>query len=580
MRNMNNLSLLLNNICAFGYSFDYHRFMDNLDDARGIQEQILLRIIHKNRNTQFGKQFRFKSIRSVKDFQAIIPIMTYEDYLPWINQIIEGQRNVLTSERVHLLEPTGGSSGGSKLIPYTASFKKEFQQAVGTWLFDLFQQFPEIKHGKSYWSISPINFERKKTVGGIPIGFEDDTDYLGWFGSLMAHTLAVPQQIKKVKNIENFRYLTSYFLLLAEDLSFISVWNPTFLMLIIENMELSIASLIKDIFDGKISLPFEENIGYLEKFIKASPRRARALEKIFSSKENINYSKVWTNLKLISCWMDGPSKFYAQKLIEKFLHVVVQGKGLIATEGIVSIPLSSIRWHVPAYHSHFLEFQKEGEKLAQLIDELEENEVYQITITTGGGFYRYNLQDKVQVIGKFKGLPILEFLGRDKASDLVGEKLNDAHVSKVIQNALNHYKIECNFVMLAPQQEDTGAYYVLFIESKNSLDPEILSKITQLIDQGLKENFHYKYACDLKQILPLRVFIVKEDAHKIYINRCLSEGQKFGDIKHAYLDRRSDWSNYFDGEQLFPSSIILKGPCEDGEDRGSGEAHVVSDLKF
>jgi len=37
----------------------------------------------------------------------------------WVGKIKAGQKNILTSEDIILLEPTGGSSGGTKLIPYS-----------------------------------------------------------------------------------------------------------------------------------------------------------------------------------------------------------------------------------------------------------------------------------------------------------------------------------------------------------------------------------------------------------------------------------------------------------------------------
>ncbi len=59
-----------------GYLSDYKAQQKN---PRKIQEKILLKIINKNKNTEYGKKYSFKSIKSINDFQKKVPIITYED---------------------------------------------------------------------------------------------------------------------------------------------------------------------------------------------------------------------------------------------------------------------------------------------------------------------------------------------------------------------------------------------------------------------------------------------------------------------------------------------------------------------
>jgi hypothetical protein len=312
-------------------------------------------------------------------------------------------------------------------------------------------------------------------------------------------------------------------------------------------MEISLASLISDVFEGTFSLPVEEDVGYLERFLTPAPVRARVIEKVFSAADGVDYSKIWRNLRLISCWMDGPSRCYAQKLAKMFPRVVMQGKGLIATEGIVSIPLTLSTGHVPAYCSHFLEFQQEKGGETKFIDELDEGGSYSVILTTGGGLYRYHLGDQVLVVGRFEGLPVLEFIQRDKVVDFFGEKLDERHVSGVVRAALRDCQVDYEFALLAPHQEESVVRYVLFVQPQKDLAADVLSKVRERVDRGLKNNFHYQYACDLKQLSPLDIFIIRKDAHKAYLGRCLAEGQRLGDVKQVFLDRRHDWSQHFDG---------------------------------
>jgi hypothetical protein len=89
--------------------------------AREVQERRLLSLVARNRETAFGRDHNFSGVRSLDDFRARVPMRTYEDFTPWVDRIAGGEGGVLTTERVLLFEPTGGTHGGTKLIPYTRS---------------------------------------------------------------------------------------------------------------------------------------------------------------------------------------------------------------------------------------------------------------------------------------------------------------------------------------------------------------------------------------------------------------------------------------------------------------------------
>ena len=106
-----------------------------------------------------------------------------------------------------------------------------------------------------------------------------------------------------------------------------------------------------------------------------SPRpnrvRANQIEQVLSRRDSRGSlcRLLWRNLALISCWMDGSSKFFADRLISQCEAIPFQGKG--------------------------------------------------------GGLYRYPLHDVVEVTGKVRDCPLIRFVGRDnQTSDLVGEKLS------------------------------------------------------------------------------------------------------------------------------------------------------------
>ena len=92
---------------------------------------------------------------------------------------------------------------------------------------DLFLHDPALLDGRAYWSVSPAGAPGGRTSGGVPIGFEDDTHYVGgWQRRLARAVMAVPGEVRLIPDMDEFRYATLLHLCRARDLKLISVWNP------------------------------------------------------------------------------------------------------------------------------------------------------------------------------------------------------------------------------------------------------------------------------------------------------------------------------------------------------------------
>ena len=532
-------------------------FDKKINHYQEVQNNILLACVEKNKDTRFGLQYGFASMKAVADFQRNVPIMPYEEYRPWIKQIENGEQNILTAEPVTLFEPTGGSSGGTKLIPYTSTLKKEFQKAVHPWINDLYCSWPKIKKGRSYWSISPALHEQSRTCGGIPVGFEDDSSYLGVAGRIMQQLFVTPQSIRTIENSELFKCLTALYLLSAEDLTLISVWNPTFLSGIISVIHRYSDVLMEALYNGTFKIPptpeFESvNLDAVPLSLPKKRDRVRLLE-IALSQQQVQWHTVWKNLECISCWMDGPARQFAQSLKADFSNVHFQPKGLLATEGVFSFPLTDAGGCVVAYTSHFFEFLEEGTDTPLTLNQLEPDphKTYSVLITTGGGLYRYAIGDRILVKDLYHSLPIIEFVGRTGTSDLVGEKLEEHHVESVLIQALNQCNVTPSFMLFSPVVEKEKRYYALFLESETLMTKKSAEPLLTALEQALSANWYYRQARELKQLDALQLFIISGSGTEQYMQGCIGMGQKMGDIKPRILDKRSGWEQRFSGSFLF-----------------------------
>ena len=497
---------------------EWVRFQRAAHNVEAAQMALLKRYLRANQTSEYGQRHGFADIHTAGQYQQRAPLTSYDDYAAEIARIGAGSPRILTADPVRMFELSSGSTAASKLIPYTDALKTEFQRGLAPWIYDLYSHIPDLQRGPAYWSITPLTDGQRFTSGGIPIGFEADSAYLGPLGKwLLESVLAVPNSVK-ILDAENFRRQTLLHLLRQPSLRLISVWNPTFLTLLLESLKQNWDELLNEI-------------------AQTNPERASALK----AASPLEPQALWPKLRLISCWDDGPAASYARQLQALFPHVTLQGKGLLATEAFVSFPLVGVEGAVLAIHSHFFEFISEaGEAL--LAHQLQKGQSYSVVVTTGGGLYRYQLHDVVEVVGFWRQIPCIRFVGKaDHISDWFGEKLDERFVANTLTKVFANFGMSPTFAMLAPETD--GAFcYALYLESDPA--PEMLAKT---IDDTLRENFHYDYCRKLGQIGPLRVIQVKHGA-QTYLAACLARGQKLGNIKPGVLQKTSGWAKQFTTE--------------------------------
>lgn len=458
----------------------------------------------------------YGSPRTVAAFRAQVPLCCYEDLRPAIEHIANGASHILFAGRPVAYERTGGS--GSKLIPYTAQGLADFQNNLLPWLADTVRAFGIT--GRAYFSISPAT-RPPEVLHGIPLGLPDGA-YLGpQAGAALAQVMAVAPEVSALTDVHAWQEATTRQLQAAHDLELISVWSPTFLLRLLDAMPSAPAC--------------------------------------------------WPRLKLISCWAHGPAQRHAQELLQRLqaTHpaICIQPKGLLATEGVMTVPWvdakanpanSSIHRTDPCMQGHcipaphgFIELLHND--VCYLPHEAQPGQTYEVILTTANGLYRYRTGDLVLCTEQLqmqpptqhlqvhhhqaRGLqpqppiPALVFVGRDGLhSDLVGEKLTEAFVA----TCLLHWP---SYAVLLPDVARCG--YVLVAEQAPANISDQRRAIAQL-EQALHANPQYAYARHMGQLAPLRL-CVQPHASAIVEQTLLQQGTRLGDIKPLALRAQVWW---------------------------------------
>jgi hypothetical protein len=518
------------------------RFHVALRHPRQAQQHLLKRLLRKNRHSVFGKRHKFAEIHSAREFVAAIPLSDYEAFSPAVFTAQTGGPFDLSIDRPHLLEPTSGSTGTPKLIPVTRASLKAFKAGLDPWIASLYFAHPALLFGRHYWAITP----NTPTAAGvdapnaIPTGFSDDADYLGRAGRLIArHLLAVPQDLCRVSEPEWFTRLTLLFLARSNNLRLMSVWHPSFLTLLLDALPEHLPEIILALRSGK--LPGERALAAplyarLASGFKADVRRADELTTLVPTTDaEVLAYRIWPKMRIISCWT-GPRMEPALKVLcRHFPGVIIQPKGLLATEGCISVPTGDGSRHPCALNAHYLEFYDPQTERVLPLHDVRLGQIYSVVLTTDAGLWRYRLHDLVRVSDYYHATPCLTFIGKDNAvSDLVGEKLDERHACEALETASDKTGFRPTFCMMVPARWQTASAsgYLVALDGATSrhIKDSVILAWTEAVESELKKNYHYAHARRLGQLVPLRPVRIQNALHT-YTRIRQSEGVRSGTLK-------------------------------------------------
>ena len=527
-------------------------FVTALSWPERCQRRLLRRMLARLPATRYGRERGVGSnMRTAEEFLQV-PMADYESLRPFIRAIQAGEPDVLAAEPVTVLQPTSGTSAAPKLIPFTRGLQRQFQDALAPWMVSLFSRHPRLLFGRQYWCVSPNTRPRAESESAVPVGFMEDTDYLGgWQRRIARHLLVAPDGLTRVEDPAAFEFLTLLFLVREENIRLVSVWHPSFLTVLLEALPGHAAALEACLRSGQLpaglALPGDVR-SPLSGRLRPDPDRAVIVARMNLTKP-AEVRRLWPHLQVISCWTGRGAETCVARLREWFPGVTIEGKGLMATEGVVTIPWGLDGRFVCAVRSHFLEFLEPDSACAKRCWELEPGKSYSVVMTTAGGLWRYRLGDLVRVAGWAGRTPCLEFVRREgSVSDICGEKLTLADAEAALDQARAATGMGFSFAMLVPERQGTEAGYDLLVQLPPDTPPASLETLANVVDTALHVNFHYLHARRLGQLRPARVRVIRGDADRQYRAHLLKLGARHGDVKYPVLRIEMGWPAAFEIE--------------------------------
>ena len=164
-----------------------------------------------------------------------------------------------------------------------------------------------------------------------------------------------------------------------------------------------------------------------------------------------------------------------------------------------------------------------------------------LVLSNSAGLYRYSLGDIVEVCGFVDRCPRIRFVRKaGAASNLIGEKLEEDHVTDAVAIALREAGAEATFFTLAPIPGIRPGY-ALLLELRDMPATGILDRIRARADVALGEAAaDYARLRAIDHLAPLQIRALAPGTYERVRQRKVADGSAEAQLKTAHLVERAE----------------------------------------
>ena len=541
-------------------------------NPRYAAERTLRDILTISKDTVYGKEHHFDRILSATStesffrlYQSFVPINdSFETLRPYVERHKNGEENVLFPGKPDMYATTSGTTNEPKWIPMTHKYLKDVygkMSHIWTWNF--------IKHRNRVFAGHLFT-----TVGKECEGYAPDGTIFGAVSGVLVRD--IPQIIKKhytapacVMSIPDYSARNYTLMRLALQHRDVTLWataNPSTILELLRTLNENTEEMIQDIEHGTISDLFD--IPYfireeLYAYVSPKPERADELRQILQEKGKLEPRDFWPWLQYLSTWKCGNTKIYMDKYMDQFDwdKTFYQELGYIATECRFGFSLDDTNESVLLPQFHYYEFVEESEldspnKNFLQIYQLEQGKRYCAYVTTYSGLFRYNMNDLIEVGGKFKNTPTIHMISKvNGIVSLTGEKLYEPQFLDAVHKAEEDTGIKTKFfVGFADVKESKYHFYYEFEDE--TINRKTAEAFTQVVDQHLQRiNLEYESKRQSFRLHDPETHILLRDAYARFKAACLDDGFRDGQFKFNLLMQDEKRRNKFNIIQRIENAI-------------------------
>ncbi|KAF5198203.1 Indole-3-acetic acid-amido synthetase GH3.6 [Thalictrum thalictroides] len=535
-----------------------------------VQKNVLAEIITRNAHVEYLARYGLNGRTDRETFKKIMPVITYEDLLPDITRISNGDMSpIICAHPISEFLTSSGTSGGERKLMPTIEEELERRSLLYSLLMPVMNQYvADLEKGKGMYFLF-IKSEAK-TPGGLvarPVltsyyksshfknrPYDPYTNYTS-----PNETILCPDSYQSM-----YSQMLCGLFQNKEVLRVGAVFASGFIRAIrfLENHWLQLCNDIRNgTIDPQITDPSVREA--VLKIIKPNPKLADFIE--VECKRNSwqgIITRLWPNTKYIDVIVTGTMSQYIPTL-----DYYSNGLPLVCTMyassecyfGINLKPLckpSEVSYTLIPTMAYF-EFlpihktnastnsisvpkslnEKEQQELVDLVD-VKLGQEYELIVTTYAGLYRYRVGDVLRVSGFKNKAPQFHFVCRKNVVlSIDSDKTDEVELQNAVKNAVNHLvpfdATLVEYTSYADLSINPG-HYVLFwelrLDATTPIPPSVFEDCCLTIEESLNSVYRQGRVSD-KSIGPLEIKIVKSGTFDKLMDYAISRGASINQYK-------------------------------------------------
>lgn len=423
----------------------------NKEKAHQVQSNILSKNIRAAKETLFGKDHQFSSIKNYEDFKKNVPVRDYENLRFYIDKVVAGEADILWSGKPIYFAKTSGTTSGAKYIPITkASINHHIVAARNA----LFEYVNETKRADF--------FDRKMIfLQGSPVLSKTNRIDTGRLSGIVYHH--VPSWL-----VQNRK--------------------PSYETNCIEDWEQKVDAIVEETYQEDMSLisgipPW--CIMYFEKLLEKTGKKT--VQEVFPNFKlfvygGLNYEPYRNKIqKLIGFEIDTIETFPASEGFFAYQNKQGEKDLLLNIDAGIFYEFIAVS-----------EIQNENPERISLKDvKLEVN--YVLIVSTNAGLWAYNTGDTI----KFTSLNPFKILVTGRVKHYIsafGEHVISEEVESAISETCQKFNLSISEFTVAPfvaKTKEESSYHEWFIAFEK--EPENLEAFQDYLDELLQtKNMYYQ----------------------------------------------------------------------------------------
>ena len=470
------------------------KMIDNiLADPIGLTERKLESILEIHANTAFGKDHKYKSIKTPEQFSEQVPLFDYSKMNPYFERVQQTPNlPIITADPVIWYVQSSGSTGKPKALPISKAGMDDYTAGSSLLMWAYVNAAKE--HAKLFDG-TLLTFAAPAVLGdinGVPLGY-----MTGISREMIANRL-LKALVKPGEDVFNMTDINE------------KLW--AYACYAVQNNVTGLAGITTLSLSFVRKMQNEYGVRLLEHF--KGTKHEKKIREALNDDGTLNLDSLWPNLVFIGATgIDSdPYKSWIKETLPKaFLMDNYAGsEGLYGTtltpnidNGIQLLPNNNYFEFIPEK-----EIDKEHPKAIPL-SEVKKGHRYEIVVTNMLGYTRYRIGDMLTFC-ETDPYSVHRIGRKGRVVNLAGEKLSDAHVNDGISAACRETDARLADYTVLGTINGSRAHYTISLMVQNEIS---LEEFARAFDDSVSAaNGEFKHSLEFGALDP-SIAIRMETSH-------------------------------------------------------------------